>query len=148
MSLGIWSFEGLQRKDICRPKVKVVCELNLSGLLTKYALKPCWPSSTANEQMSLGQGTPQFVNGTVQCQDVNGNVENNVNKGDFKGARRCLRGSLFSRLITSVHSGIIQTGFARQINQSWALWLWAVCVTPQFLLPWNGDNTGTQFMEL
>ena len=38
-------------------------------------------------QMNKGQGIPPFVNGTMQCQDADRNVENNLNKGTFKGVR-------------------------------------------------------------
>ena len=58
--------------------------MNLSKLLKKYARRASWPSTPA---MNKGLGIPPSVTGTMRCQDADRNVENNLNKGTFKGVR-------------------------------------------------------------
>lgn len=54
-------------------------------------------------------------------QNVDGNVEDNLDKGAFKSAVGYVGDSQFSREIKNLSFGIIQTGFDPQINQSLTL---------------------------
>lgn len=54
-------------------------------------------------------------------QNVDRNIEDNLDKGAFKGAVGYVCDSQVSREIKSLSFGIIQTGFDPQINQSLTL---------------------------
>lgn len=127
------------KKRLLGTKVKVIAWVELARMPKKMCIKSFLALFDCKwtDVLQIGDSTVCECPCTMS-QNADGNLEDNLDKGAFKGAVGYVWDSQFSSEIKSLSFGIIQTGFDPQINQSLTLWLWPNWVSSQFLPPWSG----------